>query len=965
MRKTIKTCCALVIASLSCMQGAQAQQKVDSVVNVSNEAAVNVAFGKVAKQDLLGGVSTINVTELLKKSYSSYSLDNLSSLVSGFTGGGNIWGQGALLLIDGVPRDAGDVRLTEVETITVLKGASAVALYGGSAAKGVILLTTKRGGIKPLTIDVRANTGVYVPKSYPKYLNAGDYKALYNEALQNDRITTGGYSQGEIDSTRAGIYGYKYPDIDFFGSEYLKKSYRRSDLTTEISGGNAQARYYTNVGLWQNNNFLKYGQHSKDNTFGFNVRGNVDMNLNSWLSAFTDVGIISNNSYLARGDFWGATANMTSNFNRFSPLLPISLLDPNNANINTLAANALNKYDGQIFGGQSTTTTNVIADMLAPGYSKRRDRTFLFNLGTKADLASILKGLSFNTAFSMDYRSFYTENYQMRNYAVFAPTWSVVNGKDVITNLTKINNDESSTSETIGNTLYIQTNAFKSHFDYKRTFGSDHNLSAKLLGWWFLIRTSSDANTDGGSDYHPIRNTNLGFQANYNFRNKYYFDFTSAYIHSAKLPPGNRNALSPTFTAGWRISEEKFLKDAVSFLDDLKISASYASINQDLDVTGFKNNNVPTDYYLYSGYYGNGGNAFGWRDGAISVNGTVSVASNNFDLDYIKRQEYRASLYASLFKNLLDVDVNYFVQDTKGLLARGTSIYPSWFTGNGNFLPWINYNNDRRSGLDFAVNVNKNLGKVSFSAGVTGMFFSSKATQRDELFLDAYQNRAGRALDASFGYISEGFFQSQAEIDDYLKKVQPTIGNITDLRPGDIKYSDVNNDGIIDTKDQVALGRNGAGASPFTYGVNLTVKWKNFTLFALGNGQHGAIGYKNSSYYWNRGTSKFSEVVWDRWTEATKNTATYPRLTSTPGNNNYQQSSFWVFKNNRFNLNRVQLTYDFTGQKFLQNSIVHGLSVYAQGDNLLVVSKERKHMETNVGQAPQFRFYNLGVRASF
>jgi TonB-linked SusC/RagA family outer membrane protein len=955
MRKTIKACCALVIASLSYIQGTQAQQKEDSLVNV--------AFGKVARQDLLGGVTTINVSELLKKSYASYSLDNLSSLVSGFTGGGNIWGQGALLLIDGVPRDAGDVRLTEVESITVLKAANAVALYGGAGSKGVILVTTKRGGIKPLTIDVRANSGLYVPKSYPKYLNASDYKTLYNEALKNDGITTGGYRQGEIDSTRAGIYGYKFPDIDLFSSEYLKKSYLRSDLTTEISGGNAQARYYTNVGLWYNNNFLKYGQHSKDNTFGFNVRGNVDMDLNSWLSSYTDVGIVTNNSYSARGDFWGATANMTTNFNKFSPLLPISMLDPNNAAIATLANNALNKIDGQIFGGQSTNTTNVIADMLAPGYSKRRDRTFLFNIGAKADLGSILKGLSFNTGFSMDYRSFYTENYQMSSYAVFAPTWSVVNGKDLITNLTKLTDDKSSTSESIGNTLYIQTNAFKSQFDYNRTFAGDHNVSAKLLGWWYLIRTSSDPNTDGGSDYHPIRNTDLGFQANYNFRQKYYLDFSGAFIHSAKLPAGNRNAVSPTITAGWRVSEEKFLKNAASFLDDLKISASYASISQDLDVTGFKNNNVPTDYYLYSGYYGNGGNIFQWRDQNIGVNSTVAVATTNAKLSFIKRQEYRAGLYASLFKNLISLDVNYFLQDTKGLLTRGTSVYPSYFTGNGNFLPWINFNNDRRSGLDFAVNVNKNVGKLFYSVGVTGMFFSSEATRRDELFLDAYQNRAGQPIDATFGYISEGFFQSQAEINDYLTKVRPTFGG--DLKPGDIKYRDVNSDGIIDSKDQVKLGRNGAGASPFTYGVNLTLKWKNLTLFALGNGQHGAIGYKNSSYFWNRGTSKFSEVAWNRWTDATKNTATYPRLTSTNGDNNFQQSSFWIFKNNRFNLNRVQLTYDFSGHKFLQNAIVHGLSVYAQGDNLLVVSKERKLIETNIGTAPQFRFYNFGVKASF
>lgn len=380
-------------------------------------------------------------------------------------------------------------------------------------------------------------------------------------------------------------------------------------------------------------------------------------------------------------------------------------------------------------------------------------------------------------------------------------------------------------------------------------------------------------------------------------------------------------------------------------------------------MTGQKPNGAPTDYYLYSGYYGNGGNFYSWRDGNVGVNSTLSSQAFNGNLSFIKRQEARAGLEASLFKNLIYLDVNYFVQDTKGLLSRGVTIYPSYFTGNGDFRDYVNFNNDRRSGLDFAFNVNKNVGKLFFSAGVNGMFFSSEATKRDEVFQDAYQYRAGQPIDATFGYLAEGFFQSQSEINEYLTKVQPTFGG--ELKPGDIKYTDVNKDGIIDGKDQVKLGRNGSGASPFTYGVNLTLKWKNFTLFALGNGQQGAVAYKNNSYFWNRGTSKFSEVVWDRWTEATKNTATYPRLTSTAGNNNYQQSNFWMFKNNRFNLNRVQLTYDFDGQKFLQKSIVHGLSIYVQGDNLLVISKERKLMETNFGQAPQFRFYNVGVRASF
>ena len=219
----IKSYC--LILAISCFSGwtAQAQNKKDSLQN-NQDSLVHVAFKTVKKADLLGGVSSVDVPDLLKKSYGSYSLDNLQSLVGGYNG--NIWGQSGLVLIDGVPRSASDVRLVEVESITVLKGASAVALYGSSAAKGVILITTKKGEIKPLNIGVRFNTGVNAAKSYPTYLNAAEYMTLYNEASRNDGIAEK-YSAEQIYNTAAGTNPFRYPDINYFSSDYLKKAYMK------------------------------------------------------------------------------------------------------------------------------------------------------------------------------------------------------------------------------------------------------------------------------------------------------------------------------------------------------------------------------------------------------------------------------------------------------------------------------------------------------------------------------------------------------------------------------------------------------------------------------------------------------------------------------------------------------------------------------------------------------------------
>jgi hypothetical protein len=240
------------------------------------------------------------------------------------------------------------------------------------------------------------------------------------------------------------------------------------------------------------------------------------------------------------------------------------------------------------------------------------------------------------------------------------------------------------------------------------------------------------------------------------------------------------------------------------------------------------------------------------------------------------------------------------------------------------------------------------------------MFYDSEVTKRDEVYENGYQNRTGRPLDAYWGYIAEGLFQDQTEIDNHARQ---TFGGT--LKPGDIKYRDVNGDNIIDNRDEVDLGKNGFGASPFNYGLNLTLKWKNVSLLALGSGQVGAIGFKNSSEYWVTGSGKYSEVVLGRWTPETAATATYPRLSTNSTTNNFRNSTYWMFKNNRFDLRRVQITYDFNQTALSNASFIHGLSVYVTGDDLLVLSNERKLMETNIGTAPQTRFYNLGIKATF
>ena len=828
----------------------------------------------------------------------------------------------------------------------MLKDAAAVVLYGSRAAKGVILITTKRGKDSPMHIDVRANVGVNVPKAYPKYLDADCYMTMYNEACRNDGIAER-YDAGTIYNTAMGTNPYRYPDIDFYSSDYLRKFYTNSDVTGEVYGGNEKTHYYLNFGMNYANSLLKYGESKKAYDMSFNVRGNVDMALASWLKATTNAAIIFDNSYQGRGDFWGAASTLRPNW--FAPLLPIDMMDPNVAYIQEYITNSNHLIDGKyLLGGTSADTTNPFSELLAAGYTKEKARRFMFDVAVMADLGGLLKGLSFKTAYSVDYTSYYSEAYAEK-YAIYEPKWSNVNGKDMIIGLTKFNDDTKSTNEYVGKSTYDQTMTFSAQFDYNRTFKTFHNVSATLLGWGYQTQSSADEGHES-SDYHRTSNVNLGLRASYNYDHKYYADFSGALVHSAKLPEGNRNAFSPSVTLGWRLSKEKFM-ESVGFVDDLKITASYAKLHQDLDIS---------DYYMYKGYFSDKGGWFQWYDGTVGGNTTGSKRGDNPNLDFITREEVRAGIDATLFNRLLRINANYFTQKTSGLLTQGAStIYPSFFDlgTDLSFLPWINYNEDKRTGFDFSLSANKKIGDFDVTLGFNGMVFSSKASIRDEVANESYLLRQGRALDATYGYVCEGFFQDQADIEKHAKQ---TFGTV---RPGDLKYKDINGDGVINSDDQIDLGAGGWSTSPFTFGLNLTLKYKNFTLFAMGSGQTGAVAFKNNSYYWNRGTSKFSEIVMGRWTEETKGTATYPRLSTSNGDNNFRNSTFWMYKNNVFRLSNVQLTYDFPTDTF-NGTFIRGLSLYCGGSNLLTIAKEREYMEMSLG-APQYRNFYLGFKAAF
>ena len=942
---------------------------VDAQTNVGGDTIqakkkVHVAFRDKDADQLLGGVAYVDMEELQKKDYTTGSLDDLYAIVGGWNGN-NLWGMDndrldnndnsntPLVIIDGVKRPSNNVLPSEIEQVTFLKGAQAVVLYGPKAAKGAILITTKRGKVDGLQVEVNANTGFHVAKAFPEYIGSAEYMTLYNEARANDGLTPR-YSQQDIYNHASGLNPYRYPNVNYYSDEYVRKVYNRSDVTAEIQGGGQRAHFYTNINYYRSEDLLNFGNAKDNYTDRFSVRGNVDLTLNKLIKCFANASATFYNNHKNKGNFWGEAATMRPNFpENAAPLIPIEMVDPNASNALAILGKSLNLLDGRFFpGGTKANQTNAIADCYFGGKSTGVSRQFQFDAGLIYDLNKFVSGLSFKTQFAIDYAASYDLSYDNK-YAVFIPTWSNYGSKDVIVGITQQNDEVVSGHMVMSNSKYRQTISWNGHFDYDHTFGGKHHVTGMLLGNMYT--------TTASGTYHRYTNFNLGLLGGYDFMGRYFAEVALAGVRSSRLPEGKRNAISPSFTLGWNIAKESFMKD--TFVDDLMLSASYSNLKEDIDV--YLNDQL---FYLYEAQWKTGGSYFTWNEGS-STNLTYSSIGSNPALDFIHRKEYSVSLRGSFFNKLISADLTFFNTDLSGFIIQNPTMFPSHLSGGingGSFKPAINNNIQNRKGLDFSVTAQKQLGKVHATLGVVGSYVKTKNKKYDEIVEYDNQRREGHAIDAIYGYKCLGFYT----YDDFDKNEEtgkltlksdlptPKIGGT--IQPGDLKYEDVTGDGVLDSKDQVDLGTWG---SPLHLGVNLTLKYKNFTLFMLGNAQFGGETIQNGSYYYMSGENKYSVNVRGRWTPETADVATHPRLTTLSSANNAAASTFWLVSTDRFNLRKVQLTYDFP-KEILKSKYVKALSIYLSGNDLLTISKNRKMWETNVGYAPQTRFYNLGVKVT-
>ncbi len=903
-----------------------------SVSLFGNKDDVNIAFGKIKQGYLVGAVSVLSPVEIKEYDNDILLTDALIGRVVGLYGESNIRGIGdAVYIVDGIQRDISNIKLSEVEQVSYLKDANSAILYGSAAKNGVILVTTKRGEANKQIINISANYGFSSSKEIPQYLSSADYMVLYNEARANDGLAKQ-YGDAEIENYRNGDK-YRYPNVDYYSDEYITTTRPFFNLETEFSGGNDFATYYTNAGWQRTNSHFIFGEGENAHADVFNIRGNVDITFNPNIKSSVDASITLDQYYgPVNANFWNAAA--TNKPHEFTPLLPIDRIDPENE----LLLARKNDIDGKyLLGGTQAIQTNSIAQIYSGGrMTPRSNRTFSFNQKNIFNLKSIAEGLSFHTSISFDQFATYSQAIN-NSYSVYEPVWG---DDDMIVDLVQYGLDEKTGTQEVGEADYIRRIGGFAMFDYVQEFSDVHYIAGSLIGNIYTIKE--------GGDIQSNKNANIGIRFNYAYDKKYMLDFSSAYVHSSKLAPGNRTAFSPSIGLAWVISKEDFLKSSDK-IDYLKLRFSAGIVNSDDQIDGF---------FYYDGRYIQS-SSFRWYEGQWYQNSYISEYEKNENLSFEKQKSVNFGFESLLFDKMLSVNANVFWSSYSDQIDQPTTLYPSFYE---DFIPYENFGRTDYSGAEIGVTLQKQYKDFSFAIGANALYTNSEVKKLDEVYNNDYEYRVGKPEDAIFGLVSDGFFMDEAEIESHAIQA---FGNV---QPGDIRYIDQNNDGIVDSEDMIEIGRS---QSPISYGLHLKLKYKSFTLFALGNGRIGADSYKNGNYYRVDGDDKYSVEVLNRWTEETKTTATYPRLSSISNSNNFRNSTFWMYSSNYFTIDRVQLSYNLP-EKLNRTLRMKNSCIYVDGTDVLRFSKNKKIQDLNVGSYPDYdggqpyyMSFSVGVKVMF
>ena len=827
-----------------------------------------------------------------------------------------------LTLVDGVPRSFANVDPEDIESFSILKDASATAVYGVRGANGVIIINTKSGSKGRPKFTVRYTEGITTPTKITDFVDGATYMEMSNEAS----MTRGGgalYSREVIEKTRTHADPYLYPNVDWMDEILRDYSHNRS-ANVNVSGGSDKAVYYIGLAYYDEDGMYKDTKLSDYNSNIYYRRYNVTTNLtlNPFRTTEIKLGI---QGYLANANYPASAQSTIFESAYFTQPTYIAPLYP----------------DGKL-GAFSGGELNPVAELGATGYANQWRSQVYSNLRITQQL---YKGLSITGMFSFD-----TYNYTSNRFTKSPNTYHAT-GRDANGNL--IYEQTRQGTENLAYSLSAKgdrTIYLEAALNYKNTFGR-HDVSGMLL-----FNQSDEINTKATNveEALPYRFRGLAGRFTYGFDDRYFAEFNFGYNGSENFTPKNRYGFFPSVGLGWVISNESFFEPLTNVIQYLKVRGTWGQVgNSQISGRRFAYLATVTDSSSTSYTFGKN----------MDQNyGTTAIDEYAVDVTWEVADKTDIGVDMRLLNNKLNLQFDYFKESREGIYLRRSSI-PSYVGMINN--PYGNIGKVENKGFELSVNyANSWGGDWSLSLMGNYSFNRNKVLEDDSTVVYPWQNTIGNKVGQRFGLVALGLFESYGEI--AASPVQTG-----DTRPGDIKYKDINGDGKIDEYDKVPIGW---GSVPeIMYGFGFSVGWKNLSLTAMfqGAAHVDAMLSGEGVLPFSQGSSRGNLLsnITDRWTEENpRQNAFYPRLSIGNINMNYEESTWWLKDTDYLRLKNIELSYRLPDH-WMKRIHLDNARIFIQGVNLLTFSSF-KIWDVELGDGRGARYPNiasvsLGVNFNF
>ena len=911
--------------------------KEQRVVNVSMKESAASSLDEVVitgtgvqkKLTVTGAITTVNVSDLTHTANGNVVnalAGNVAGVLAMQTSGqpgrntSEFWIRGistfgastsALVLVDGFERDLDDVNIEDIESFSVLKDASATAIYGSRGANGVVLITTKHGKAGKINIDAKVETSYNTRTITPKFVDGYTYATMMNEA----RITRNQepiYQQDELDLLRMGLDPDLYPNVDWTDL-LLKDGAMTYRANVNMNGGGSTARYFVSLsylkedGMYKTDETLRkdYNTNANANTWNYRLNTDIDITKTTLLKVGVSGSLKKYNEPGLSGDVWK------------------SLMYQNPISVPVMYSNGY----VPAYGTGDRTNPWVLATQT--GYKEHWENTIQSNLTLEQKLDFITQGLKFVGRFGFDTwnknnidRIKWPEQYKAQRFRD-------ENGNLVFDRVTE-EQKMKQTSSAEGNRNEI----FEAELHYDRGFKEHH------VGGLLKFNQDSKVFTVGtGEDIKKgiaRRHLGLAGRVSYNWNYRYFVDFNFGYNGSENFADGHRFGFFPAVSAAWNVAEEPIIKKNLKWMNMFKIRYSFGKVGNDVLKIGDDEYRFP---YLYTIGDGSG---YTWADynynNSYSGKRYTDLASNYATWEIATKHDLGVDL--ALFNDKFTATVDYFHEQREGIWMERKYL-PS-IVGLGS-NPRANVGKVLSEGFDGNFAFREKINKVDITVRGNITYSQNTILEKDEENnVYPYQMERDYRVNQAKGLIALGLFK---DYDDIRNSPKQEFGTV---QPGDIKYKDVNGDGVVNDGDKVAIG---ATTKPnMIYGFGISASWKGLdvNVHFQGAGKtsffiEGATVHAFSAGEWGNILSDVANS--NRWidheisgTMATENpNASYPRLSYGGNSNNYRQSTFWLRNGSYLRLKTLELGYSIP--KPLVNKIrFNNIRLFLRGSNLLTFS---------------------------